>query len=171
MTLTFLAINAERAFSVFDEGLVLTFDTMPIFAIVAMVLGLLWLIALVVSLWTRRWRDTGLTLVSPFLIAVFPTLVSSVYSTSLSPRFLIERPRMEREAAQGTSPHYREFHWDETGFGGIGNTSQYMVYDETDHIQGLVAQGGTRWPREITKVESLGRHFFLVIEDFDRIQP
>jgi hypothetical protein len=59
-----------------------------------------------------------------------------------------------------------EFHWDETGFVGSGNTSQYMVYDETDCFPEKVRSGKTRWFPEMSAVTPMGRHLFLVVEAF-----
>ncbi|HEV2674778.1 MAG TPA: hypothetical protein VGV37_09565, partial [Aliidongia sp.] len=126
-----------------------------------------WLGAMMNSAWRRRWRRVASGAIAPVFGIAAPL---AYYYSGISPRFLIERPRMEHAIEAGAAregARYQEFHWEETGFAGIANTSAYMVYDETDAIPSMVEAGKTKWPAQNTTVTRMGNHFYLVRELLD----
>ncbi|MBV9975177.1 MAG: hypothetical protein JO105_07255 [Hyphomicrobiales bacterium] len=161
---TILAIGQSvlRAFYTFDEGIGFVLLVLLFFGLTPWLIPV-WLGAMGVSLWHGRWKRLVGAFIAPLFGAAIPY---AYYVSGVWPRFLIERPRFEREIATLAKgePRYREFHWDETGFAGSGNTSQYIVYDETDAFPDQVRTGKTKWSRDLSIVTPMGRHFFLIIE-------
>lgn len=163
-----LFIGAMRAYAAFDDGFAIVFLYLPVVLLLVAVMTVAWLIATTWLLLTRRWRGLVSALVSPAFGLVIPI---AVYESGFSPRFWIERPRMERTVAEmpdQAGRRYKEFSWDSTGSAVGGNTEQTMVYDESGEFPDRVSQGHSRWAADWTTVEPMGGHFYLVIEQLDQ---
>ncbi|WP_321926899.1 hypothetical protein [Paraburkholderia guartelaensis] len=144
-----------------DRSFRLYLLVIPLMALPAISLVIVWVFALASSIWRQRWRYLTTVALSPLLVFGTVLLMRSVYDSDWL-RFQSFRSRYE-QAAQDLHQRggsYREWNWGDTGGVAVANIFHKLVYDESSRT----ASSAFSSDQHSLDVRPLGEHFYLVTE-------
>ncbi len=161
----------------------------PVVLLSTLLVGAGWVLWLVRKVLQRRWGDVMALVAAPLTALLVITWLGAVGFTPSWIRFQILRAQYEAQIAVSTavSPKLAAFDWTDTGEADTANTSNTLIYDESDEIGLSPPRRSQRWLERAARianrdsmasvlqeesdvrsvsVKRLGGHFYLVSQTY-----